>query len=220
MTMVARYGISVMSSNSDFFSFFFLFWPGVLLKSWSCHSGLLYDWTGWGLLNTLRPRQNGRHFADNTFKRIFLNENVMILIKISPKFVPKGPINKIPALVQIMAWRRPGDKPLFEPMMGSLQTHICVARPQWVKGLIMDRCMLLTSTPECVVLPCRAITRAQPIDFRAVKCISVESDQPCCDNISWYIQFDLLYYSYFTRPLLHAVYNTWWLLSLDKCFFK
>ena len=61
------------------------------------------------LVNTLRPRQNGRHFADDTFKRIFLNENVRISIKISLKFVPKGPINNIPALVQMMAWRRPGD---------------------------------------------------------------------------------------------------------------
>ena len=33
------------------------------------------------------------------------------------KFVPKGPINNIPALVQIMAWRRTGDKALSEPMM-------------------------------------------------------------------------------------------------------
>ena len=56
--------------------------------------------------NTLRPRQNGRRFADDTFKRIFLNENVRISIKISLKFVPKGPINNNPALVQIMAWRR------------------------------------------------------------------------------------------------------------------
>ena len=48
------------------------------------------------------------------------------------KFVPKGPINNIPALVQIMAWRRPGDKPLSEPMMVRLPTHICVTRPQWV----------------------------------------------------------------------------------------
>ena len=69
------------------------------------------------LINTLRPRQNGRHFADDTFKRIFLNETFRISIKISLKFVPKGPINIIPALVQIMAWRRPGDKPLSEPMM-------------------------------------------------------------------------------------------------------
>ena len=70
--------------------------------------------------NTLRPRQNGRHFADANFKRIFVNEDVRIFIEISLKFIPKGPIKNIPALVQIMAWRRPGDKPLFEPVMVSL----------------------------------------------------------------------------------------------------
>ena len=64
------------------------------------------------MLNTLRPRPNGRHFADDIFKRIFLNENIWIPIKLSLKFVPMGSINNIPALVQIMAWRRPGDKPL------------------------------------------------------------------------------------------------------------
>ena len=51
------------------------------------------------------------------------------------KFVPKGPINNIPALVQIMAWRPPGDKQLSEAMMISLLTHICVTRPQWVNGI-------------------------------------------------------------------------------------
>ena len=76
--------------------------------------------------NTLRPRQNGRHFAEDIFKCIYLNENAWIMIKISMKFVPKGPINNIPVLVQIMAWRRPGDKPLSEPVMVSLTTHICV----------------------------------------------------------------------------------------------
>ena len=84
-------------------------------------------------INTLRPRHNRRHFADDIFKCIFLNENVWITIKISLKFAPKGPINNIPALVQIMAWRRPGDKPLSEPMWVSLPTHICVTRSQWVK---------------------------------------------------------------------------------------
>ena len=61
-----------------------------------------------------------------------------ISIKISLKFVPKGPINNIPALVKIMAWRRPGDKPLSEPMMVRFLTHICITRPQWanhVKGI-------------------------------------------------------------------------------------
>ena len=78
------------------------------------------------------PWQNGRHFADDTFKCIFLNENVRISIKNSPKIVPNGPINNIPALVQIMAWCWPGDKPLSEPMMVRLPTHICDTRPQWV----------------------------------------------------------------------------------------
>ena len=83
-------------------------------------------------LNTLRPRRNEQHFADDIFKRIFFNENVWISITISLKFVPKGLINNIPALAQIMAWRRPGEKPLSETMMVRLLTHKCVTRPQWV----------------------------------------------------------------------------------------
>ena len=83
------------------------------------HRVMVHGIDGKGSINPLRPRQNGRHFADDTLNRIFLNENVKISIKISLKFVPWGPINNIPALVQIMAWRRPGDKPLSEPMMVS-----------------------------------------------------------------------------------------------------
>ena len=87
------------------------------------------------VISTLRQRQNGRHFPDDIFKWIFLNENIWISINVSLlKFIPKGPINNIPTLVQIMAWRRLGDKPLSEPMMVRLPTHICVNRPQWVKG--------------------------------------------------------------------------------------
>ena len=39
-------------------------------------------------------------------------------------------INNISALVQIMACRQPGDKPLSQPMMVKLLTHICVTQPQ------------------------------------------------------------------------------------------
>ena len=84
-------------------------------------------------LSILRLRQNGRHFPEDILRCIFLNENVWIAIKFSKKFVPKGLINNIPALVQIMAWHRPGAKPLSEPMLVSLLTHICVTPPQWVK---------------------------------------------------------------------------------------
>ena len=119
---------------------------------WKCFpqniSHLFMAWCGWrlgiyfpgtghlqyvgGPFNTMRPRRNVQHFADDTFKCIFFNENVWISIKISLTFVPHGPFYNIPALVQIMAWRRPGDKPLYEAMMDSLSTHICVTRPQWV----------------------------------------------------------------------------------------
>ena len=46
---------------------------------------------------TLSPRQNGRHFPDDIFTCIFLNENIRISNKISVNFVPNGPINNIPA---------------------------------------------------------------------------------------------------------------------------
>ena len=92
------------------------------MLKWSGVSSTTYIWA----IRDIFP------VSDDIFKCIFLNENVRIPIKIPLKFVPKGPINNIPALVQIMAWRRPGDKPLSEPMMLSLPTHICVTRPQWV----------------------------------------------------------------------------------------
>ena len=85
------------------------------------------------MLNTLRPRQNSGRFADDILDCVLLNENVWISIKISLKFLPNGPINNVPALVPIMTWRRPGDKPSSEPMMVSLLTHTCATRPQWVK---------------------------------------------------------------------------------------
>ena len=77
-------------------------------------------------LNSLRPRQNGCHLADDSFICIFLNEKIWISIKISLKFIFKGPIDNILALIQIMAWRRSGDKPLSEQMMIILLTHICI----------------------------------------------------------------------------------------------
>ena len=95
-------------------------------------------------INTLRLRQHGRDLTDDTFKSIFLNENVRISIQISLKLVPQSPINNTTALVQIMAWLRPGDKPLSEPRLVSLLTHICVTRRQWVKTI----CIFMAYTIE------------------------------------------------------------------------
>ena len=87
----------------------YMTWPQMAWLPWKHHKEL----THWG-----------RDKMAVILKCIFLNENVSIAIKISLKFVPKGQINNIPALIQTMAWRRPGVKPLSEPMMVSLPTHI------------------------------------------------------------------------------------------------
>ena len=48
-------------------------------------------------LNSSPSGHNVRHFADDIFKYVFMNEKVCILIKISPNFVPKGPIDNNPS---------------------------------------------------------------------------------------------------------------------------
>ena len=68
-------------------------------------------------INTIRPRQDSRRFADELFKCIFFFENCCILNKISLKYVRQGATDINSTLLQIMAWRRTGDKPLAEPMM-------------------------------------------------------------------------------------------------------
>ena len=109
-------------------------------------------------LNTLRPKQNGgHHFADDIFECIFLNGNIWIPIKILLKFVPKASVNNIPASVQILAWRRPGDKPLSEPMMVCLPMHICVTRPQL--------CDLFTNIGQDCFTGTRAIVRLPPCEW-------------------------------------------------------
>ena len=70
--------------------------------------------------------------SQTTISIAFFNGNVKISITIPLKFVPKRPINDILVLVQIMAWRLVGAKPLSEPMLIRLTTHICVTRPRWV----------------------------------------------------------------------------------------
>ena len=68
-------------------------------------------------VNSSPPGQNDQHFADEIFTCIFMNEKCCISIRLSLKFVAKGPIDNKSALVQVMAWRRTGDKPLAEPRL-------------------------------------------------------------------------------------------------------
>ena len=66
-------------------------------------------------INTFRPRQNGQHFKDDILDAFSWMKS--LVFKMSLKYVPKGPIYKNQAVVQIMAWRRIGDKPLSELML-------------------------------------------------------------------------------------------------------
>ena len=93
-TNVSVYNLQALTSTTNWWWFIFCCNTSSTPKAKNHHS--------FKCLNTLRPRHNGRHFADSIFKCIFFNENVLIAIKISLKFVPKGPIKNVPALVQII----------------------------------------------------------------------------------------------------------------------
>ena len=78
--------------------------------------------------------------SQTTISNVFFNENTRMSIEISLKFIHKGSINSIPALVQIMAWCRLGDRPLSEPMLVCSPTHICDFRPQFSESIDSDIC--------------------------------------------------------------------------------
>ena len=73
----------------------------------------------------------------------FFNEIIGISITISLKFVPMGPINNIPALNQIMAWRRPGDKPLFKQMLVIEFTDTCARHSASVYRVVFHAVRIL-----------------------------------------------------------------------------
>ena len=78
-------------------------------------------------INTLRSRQNGRNFPDDIFKCNTSDENVLISLENSLKFLrilPTVRIYNVLALAQIIYCHWPGDKQLSEPIMDSLLTSL------------------------------------------------------------------------------------------------
>ena len=124
--------------------------PGVYSLVWHWGTNLVGGSEGIPgvFLYSSPPEQNGHHFTNNIFQIHFCEWKVLILINKSLNFVPKGQINNIPALVQIMAWRRVCHNPLA----------ICYIYIYW-KMCIVIRCEHLravrcTSSFKCSPAEC------------------------------------------------------------------
>ena len=113
LKFVSSYNVQLVSTGFNK-SLTLTRWEAII---WTDDSFYTYI-TGPQGVNTLWPSQNGCHFTDDTFKRIFLNENDRISIKISLKFVPKAPITQYsivgsdnglaPARRQAIIWTNSG----------------------------------------------------------------------------------------------------------------
>ena len=136
--------------------------------------------------------------------------------KISLEFVPKGPINNIPALVQIMAWCSPGNKPLSEPMMVNLLMHICITRPQRVNKMLYPVLLF-------IVRRAGLLWSQQDFEWRwsvpLFKCLTVLEFS--------FILFDLCLLITFFNFIMNYVpivtfwiftYHKIWILSIMFCF--
>ena len=134
---------------------------------------------------------------------LFLRFQLTIL-----KFIPQVSINNIPALVQIMAWCRSGNKPLSEPMMVILLTHICVTRPQWVnKSYPPLRPNLRSPTPRCQKIKtlapwhraiCSINNWPRPVMIWSLSCVTAPLGKTSFQRIST------------TKPMLTSRQNTKW----------
>ena len=137
------------------------------------------------LINSSSPGQNGHHFADDTFKLIFLNEKNRFLTTISPKFVPKGPIDSNPTLVYIMAWHRICDKPLSEPMW--TLTHICGTRGGGGGGggvLLLYLYTFISANYFAAPLTLRTITSWD--ETLSVLLVLCKKNPPVTGGLPWY----------------------------------
>ena len=115
------------------------------------------------LVNPSTPKQDGRHFSDDIFKCIFLNGNGWIVINISLMFVPKSSTDNVPALVQIMAWRRPG---------WAIVDHYCVRQSVFTDAhcilwnmhtVLVSLCLIYFTFAACVIQIWRGHIRTIPL---------------------------------------------------------
>ena len=97
MTWCQEYAVNLKIKAHYLLFTLFVYLFGSLFTPFIC----LFIWIlmSFDTLNSSPSGQNGRHFADDIFRCIFVNKKFFILIKISLKLVSKWPIDNNPALV-------------------------------------------------------------------------------------------------------------------------
>ena len=108
-------------------------------------------------VNSYPPGPNGCHFANKIFKCIFMNKRLCTLIWISLKFVPKIRSDNKCTLVQVLAWRIIGDKPLSELMLTQFtEAHAALESDEFKQsgstGLLFFKTVFFRIRSFCFVL--------------------------------------------------------------------
>ena len=165
-------------------------WVLVCASIYGSFSLQYQTWSGklsYLVINTLRQKQNGQRFAEDIFKGIFLNENLQISINISLKCVPEGQINNIPPLVEVMAWRRPGNKPLSEPTMIVLPSDaIWWYRSGSTLAQVMSCCLIMAPSHylnQCWLIISKVHWDSSDAVFLKFYIVA----QKCCENFPPYV---------------------------------
>ena len=116
-------------------------WPGCDLDWFGTDQRLALIWNinNTFMINTLSPRRNGHNFPDDIFKGICLHENDELRLRFHWRLFLSFQSSIFATLVQTIAWRWPGDKPLSEAMVVSLLAHVHYTRPQWVNSISLSQ---------------------------------------------------------------------------------
>ena len=128
------------------------------------------QWTDWGRDNMVANSQTKFSNALSWLKIYWFR------LQFHWSLSPKVPINNISVFIQIMAWRRPGAKPLSEPMMTIVLTRICVIRPQWIKSALQCHCQHERWSYSRKQLPIVLFWRSNSTSFihLMVKCVKMD----------------------------------------------
>ena len=163
------------------------------------------------ILNTLRPRQNARHFADDIFKCIFSNENAWIPIA-------EGPIKNIPAFIQIwlVAFSVPSN--YLNQYWHRLPTHICVIRPQWVKPVVVY--LFRNPNQNATIFMRENVFQDVYCKMSEVSCSGINMSNRNNDNCmrarTARVEFFPAQWERINRPVRHFCFNhasAWWWIT-------